>query len=272
MDLITILLVLIIAGLIFYILKLKKSSAVYTDEEKKKMEDRRSSFISIISHQLRTPLSVIKGYLEALSTGDQGKLTAGQQEYLEEALKINVDTIKLVNDYLSVVQLDSDNIPVKPEAVAIDRMVRELIGNMKVLAKAYNCNLQFDEPTERLPEVYADPIKIRQVLENIIANAIKYTSGRGAARVALEQQGDFVQLTCRDSGVGIPVDQQGDLFTKFFRARNVINKDTKGSGLGLYIAKVIVKSLGGSIWLESREGSGTTVFIKLKVYHSNGKQ
>lgn len=252
----------------FYILFLRQKNIELGKNEMKKMEDRRSAFVSIISHQLRTPLSVIKGYLEALSTGDQGQLNPGQKEYLDDALKINLETIKLVNDYLEFVRLDSEHIPVKPESMDLAKMVEDEVKKMSLLARAYNCELNYQSLGKPLSPVMADPIKIRQVIQNIIANAIKYSSGRGQAKVFLEEETDFIIFHCKDAGVGIPADQQPDIFTKFFRAKNVINKDTKGSGLGLYLAKMIVTALGGKIWLESVENRGTTVSFSLPKYSS----
>lgn len=257
------LLILIIIGLLAYIFFLPKRIKKVAINE---MEGRRTAFISIISHQLRTPLSVIKGFLEALSTGDQGELNQGQKEYLNDALKINKETINLVNDYLDAVRLDSDEMPVNPESLDLVKMAEEEVKKLVLLAKAYNCELVFKEPDQSLSQVAADKVKIRQVIENIIANAIKYTSGKGQAIITLEEDNGGVVFHCRDNGVGIPADQQDEIFTKFFRAKNVINKDTKGSGLGLYLARMIVKALGGRIWLNSKEGRGTTVSFRLPKY------
>jgi len=266
MTWVAIVLLIILGGVIFYIAQLRQRIVHIRKDEIKRMEVRRSGFISIISHQLRTPLSVIKGYLEALLTGDQGSLTEGQKEYLDDALKINKDTIKLANDYLDAVRLDSEKMSVKPQPLDLTKVVKEEIEILRLLAKAYNCELKFEEPPRPLPKAMADPIKIRQVIENIMANAIKYTSGRGRAIITLEEKGNNVLFKCQDIGVGIPADQQAEIFTKFFRARNIFQKDTKGSGLGLYLAKTIIEALGGKIWIKSAEGKGTTVFFQLLKY------
>jgi signal transduction histidine kinase len=268
MTLITVILSIFLVGAIFYIVLLCKRIPCIEKDEMKKMEQRRSGFISIVSHQLRTPLSVIKGYLEAVTTGDQGALNDGQKEYLNDALKISKDTIKLVNDYLDAVQLDSENIPVNPKSTDLVAITKEIVARMQILAKAYNCELEFLEPTTKLPPVVADPIKIQQVIENIVANAVKYTSGRGSAKVTLKQKDNAVIFECRDTGVGIPADQQPQLFTKFFRAKNILQKDTKGSGLGLYFAKMIIEALGGKIWVKSVEERGTVVSFQLLNYSS----
>lgn len=234
-------------------------------EEVKRTEERRSSFISIISHQLRTPLSIIKGYLEALSTGDLGMLKPEQKEYVDGALAINRDAIDLVNDYLKAVRLDVEMIEIHPEAVDLTAIVSEEIRRLESLARASNCQLIYKEQ-KSLPQVKADLIKIKQVVENILTNAIKYTNGQGRAEVSLRLEDKRVIFSCRDNGLGIPADQQAELFTKFFRAQNILKKDTKGSGLGLYLNKKIVEALGGRINIESEEGRGTTVTFWLPVF------
>lgn len=268
MTLVVVILSIILVGAIFYIVRLCKRVSCIEKDEIKKMELRRSGFISIVSHQLRTPLSVIKGYLEAVTGGDRGPLNDDQKEYLDDALKINKDTIRLVNDYLGAVQLDTEKISVNPKSTDLVAITKEIVARLQILAKAYNCELEFLEPDTELPPVVADPIKIQQVIENIVANAVKYISSHGSAKVTLKKKNNAVIFECRDTGVGIPADQQSQLFTKFFRAKNILQKDTKGSGLGLYFAKMIVEALGGKIWIRSIEGKGTTVSFKLPNYSS----
>ncbi len=257
---ILVILVLILgAALLYYRQRLQQ----LRQTEAAKTEARRSAFISIISHQLRTPLSIIKGYLESLAAGDLGKLTDKQQEYTDEALKINRDTVRLVNDYLDAVKLDTETLEVSPEPVDLAAVVAEEIKRLTPLAKASNCELVFNKPDKSLPPVQADLIKIKQVVENTLTNAIKYIGGKGTATITLTDAGDRVRFSCADTGVGIPADQQAELFTKFFRAKNVIGRHTTGSGLGLYLAKMIVSALNGKIWIESTEDQGTTVYFEL---------
>jgi len=258
-----IILIIIVVAYTFYILSLKKKISSLKKDEIKKMEDRRSGFISIISHQLRTPLSVVKGYLESLAEGDVGQLDAAQQDYIDDALKVNKETIIMVNDYLDAVRLDAEIIDVNPEEVNMVEISKEAVEKLKILARAYNCDLVFNQPTDSIPSVSADKIKIKQVIENIIANALKYTSGKGSATISLKVEDNYIVFICQDTGIGIPADQQDELFTKFFRAKNVIHKDTKGSGLGLYFAKIIIEALDGQIFVESEENKGTKVSFKL---------
>lgn len=227
------------------------------------MEERRSGFISIISHQLRTPLSIIKGYLEGLLTGDQGAVNDGQKEYLQDALKVNRETVELVNDYLNVIKFDSEEIRLNVTEADLSELVAAEVAKFDSLARASNCILEFQPPRKQLPKVSIDVIKLKQVIENILTNAIKYSGGKGRAIISLEDREKEVIFSCKDNGVGIPADEQEAIFTKFFRARNILRKDATGSGLGLYLARVMVTAHGGKIWFESEENKGTTVFFTI---------
>ncbi|MBU0597368.1 HAMP domain-containing histidine kinase [Patescibacteria group bacterium] len=260
---IIILLFLALIAALAYLLSLRKRLATICKDEIEKTENRRSAFISIISHQLRTPLSIIKGYLESLLTGDLGKTSPGQKEYLTEAYDINIDSIKMVNDYLNVVRLDSENMAVDLKPVDFVQLVENTIRRLTPLAKASNCELIFEKPAKMIPPVKLDIIKIKQVIENALTNAIKYIGGKGSATVHVIDKGETIEFSCRDTGVGIPEDQQDEVFTKFFRAKNVINKNTKGSGLGLFLSKIIIDAHKGKIWIESEEGKGTTVRFEI---------
>jgi signal transduction histidine kinase len=234
-------------------------------EEIKKMEDRRSGFVSIISHQLRTPLSIIKGYIEALVTGDQGQLNDGQKEYLNDALAISQDSVNLVNDYLDAVKIDIEHMVLKKEPVDLVQLVKNELDKLQPLALASNCEITFNPPAGQTLNASVDVIKIKQVIENILTNAIKYSRGRGQAQVALQAKGGQAVFSCQDSGLGIPKDQQAELFTKFFRAKNIVNRNTKGSGLGLYLTKIIVEAHGGHVMVASQENQGTTVQFTLPI-------
>ncbi|MFA6909328.1 MAG: ATP-binding protein [Patescibacteria group bacterium] len=232
-------------------------------KEVKKREAKRTEFVSIVSHQLRTPLSIVRGYLEALLNQDQGPLTPDQKEYIAEALQKNNTMIQMVNDYLSAAQLDDQKIEMHVSATQIEDIVEEIVQSLSPFATASNCELHFEKPAQPLPSLMIDPIKIKQVIENVVANAIKYTGRGGRVTIRLSAHDDGVEFTCEDTGIGIPQQQQADIFTRFFRGHNVIGKDTQGSGLGLFIAKVMVDAAHGRIWFESQEGKGTTMHVFL---------
>ncbi len=229
----------------------------------KEKEAKRTEFISIVSHQLRTPLAIVRGYLEALLTDDLGKLTDGQREYVSEALKKNNTMIHLINDYLNAAQLDQGKIEIHAEPTQFEELVDETVQSLVTFAQASNCELTFEKPKEKLPPLNIDPIKIQQVIENVISNAVKYTGRGGKVKTSLIKKENGVEFVCQDTGVGIPQQQQDEIFTRFFRGHNVIGKDTQGSGLGLFIAKTIIDASSGKIWFESEEGKGTTMHVFL---------
>lgn len=269
MDIVTVILIVVCIAELFFIFFFVGKAHRTRQLAIKKMEERRSSFISIISHQLRTPLSVIKGYLEGLVTGDQGAVSSGQKEYLNGALKVNRETIELVNDYLNIIKLDPEKMTLNIKDVQLADIVRAEIDKLQTLARASNCAIEFTEPSTALSVIPGDLIKLKQVIENILTNAIKYTGGKGKAVVTLEEREKNIIFSCKDNGVGIPEDEQEAIFTKFFRARNILHKNTTGSGLGLYLARAIVGAHGGRIWFTSKEGEGVEVFVSLPKHLSS---
>lgn len=234
-------------------------------QEIKKSEEQRTEFISIVSHQLRTPLSIVRGYLEALLSEDQGKLTPPQAEYLSDALRINSNMIDLINDYLNAAQLEDNTITVHAKAADFGELIDEVVQSMIPFAKASNCELRYDKPKEKFPKAKIDTIKLTQVIENIISNAIKYTGKGGTITTSLRNDENYITFVCKDTGLGIPKDQQPEIFTRFFRGRNVLGRDTQGSGLGLHTSKAVVTASRGKIWFESEEGKGTTMFVSVPV-------
>jgi len=263
MNIETVIFSIVLIGLVIVCAILTQKLRTVRQDAIRTMEERRSGFISIISHQLRTPLSIIKGYLEGLLTNDQGAVTDGQKEYLQDALKVNRETIELVNDYLNVVKLDSEDIKLNVTEADLSELVAAEVVKLDSLARASNCILEFQPPRKLLSKSSIDVIKLKQVIENILTNAIKYSSGKGKVIISLEDRENEVVFSCKDNGVGIPADEQEAIFTKFFRAKNILRKDATGSGLGLYLARVLVTAHGGTIWFESEENQGTTVFFTI---------
>lgn len=233
-------------------------------KEISRREKERTEFIAIVSHQLRTPLAIVRGFLEALVSGDQGPVNPGQKEYLSEAHAITNEMIALVNDYIDIAKMDPTKLRVKRAATDLVKLVEEIVKEVTPLAKASNVEIDFT-PAAGLSKLQLDEVKIRQVILNLLSNAMKYTRHAGTVTIRLMREGNHVVFSCRDTGVGIPKQQQREVFTRFFRAKNVAKLDTKGSGLGLYVAKSIVEAHGGKIWFESEEGKGTTVFFSLPI-------
>lgn len=234
------------------------------DVSKDKLVDKmKSEFVSVAAHQLRTPLSAIKWTLKMMLDGDVGKLTNEQKEFLNKSYESNERMIVLVNDLLNVSRIDEGRFIYKPEALQIEDVIKDISANEETALKAKKITIKLDLPKKALPPVFIDKEKMGIVMQNLIENSIKYTPAGGKITVSAEELKDDVLIKVKDTGVGIPKDQQDRIFTKFFRGENVIRLETEGSGLGLYTIKNIVESHKGKIWFQSEGEKGTTFFFTL---------
>lgn len=232
----------------------------------KEIDAMKSEFVSVASHQLRTPLSAIKWFLEMLIAGDAGTINETQKEFLDRAYESNERMIKLVNDLLNVSRMESGKIKFEPKPTQIGEIFQSVVTELTPLTRARNITIQSAFADAKLPEVFVDPDKMRQVIMNLVSNAIKYTSGRGKIELFYERHPSELIFHIKDNGIGIPFDQQHKVFNKFFRADNVLKVQTEGSGLGLYIARVIIETSGGRMWFVSQENKGTTFSFSLPIH------
>jgi len=227
------------------------------------IDTAKTEFVSLASHQLRTPLSTVNWYSEMLLTGDVGEVTPEQRTYLEEIYNGNQRMIDLVNTLLDVSRIEMGTFVVEPKSTDIVKLAQSVIAEEKLeIAKK---RLLHTEIFKRgIPHIQADPKLLRMVLQNLLSNAIKYTpeGGKIVTSITLDTYKNII-IKITDTGYGIPKNQQNKIFTKLFRADNVIGKDTEGTGLGLYIAKSIIDQAGGELRFESIEDTGTTFFIIL---------
>lgn len=226
----------------------------------------RSEFVSIVSHQLRTPASTVKWYLESLIDNRRGnELNEWQQDKLHQAYQSNERMISLINDLLNVSRLDSGKYVLKSKAIALPTLLQEVVDELFHFARAHNVDLNV-QTAASLPAVTADVDKVREVILNLVNNAIKYSRpGHCVVTIAAKVQDQFVECTVQDQGIGIPEKSLGHIFEKFYRADNAVESQTEGSGLGLYIAREIIRLHGGDIWLTSQVGQGTTVHFTLPI-------
>jgi len=232
-----------------------------TDE--KMLDKMRTEIVSITSHQLRTPLTIIKGNLEMVLGGDVGPITEGQKDLLSDSYKGNERMIKLINDLMDAAKIDEGKFNLTPEPAQLEDVVKEIVVEIGQLAVNKKVKLIYDYPDKPLPSVKINKMKVKQVLQNLIVNAVQYSSidDKGRVVVAIKEEGGFLQFEVKDNGVGIPTGEQGKLFERFFRGSNVSKLDPGGgTGLGLYIAKAIIEQSGGKIWFDSKENEGTAFF------------
>ncbi|MDI6778084.1 MAG: HAMP domain-containing sensor histidine kinase [Patescibacteria group bacterium] len=222
----------------------------------------KSEFISIISHQLCTPLSAVKWNLEILETEGSESLSEKQKTFLENVKKSNEKMLKLVSDLLEVVRIDQERTVFNMENVELEPLAREVIGELEHLVESKNVKI-IERYDPNLSKTRVDAKKIKIVMENIIANAIKYSYDGGKVIVSLGMKGKKILLIVQDSGVGIPRYQHGKVFEKFFRSANESRYRTDGVGLGLYLVKAILNHFGGEVRFESEAGEGSTFYVSL---------
>jgi PAS domain S-box-containing protein len=237
---------------------------VFRDITKEKEIDKaKTEFVSLASHQLRTPLSTVNWYSEMLLTGDVGEVTPDQKKYLEEIYSGNQRMVDLVNTLLDVSRIELGTLVVESKPTDIVKLTQNVIDEQKlqIIEKKIKLSPSFEND---IPLIRADPKLLRMVVQNLLSNAVKYTPEGGKIRISLSlNDKKNIIIKMADTGYGIPKDQQDKIFTKLFRADNVIGKDTEGTGLGLYIAKSIVEQAGGKLWFESKENQGSTFYVTL---------
>ncbi|OGE73713.1 MAG: hypothetical protein A3I07_02075 [Candidatus Doudnabacteria bacterium RIFCSPLOWO2_02_FULL_42_9] len=227
-----------------------------------------ADFANLTSHQLRTPLSGMKWMLELLQKPNTGTLNKKQKDFIFKIYALNERMIALVNDLLEVSRIESGDTKLYLQPTDMVVIIRQLLMDKAQEIKQKNLNVSFTVEQEPFPVVRTEPIKIKQAIHNIIANAVSYTPDNGKVKIDLRfKDEDRTMLVCSvtDSGIGIPKDQAGDVFEKFFRGSNVSKVESVGTGLGLYIAKAFIEGSGGKIWFESQLGKGTTFFFTLPI-------
>ncbi len=232
--------------------------------KKNRNEYKLTEVVSIVSHQLKTPLSAIKGYLEVLLLGDLGKLNEGQKEYVGDVLENTNQMIELVKDILDVTKIEAGRMEFNPKPTNLTEVVEEVVKEFSFLAKAKNCKLSF-ELSDGLPLLNIDPIKVKEVVSNLIANAINYNKRKGKVKTSLFKKRKNVVFCCKDTGVGITEKEKDKIFTKFYRSEKVMSMVTSGSGLGLFISKAIIEKSGGKMWFKSKLGKGSTFCFSLPI-------
>lgn len=226
----------------------------------REIDRQKSDFISIASHQLRTPLSALRWFLDMLLAGDAGPLKTRQKEYLGD-MAVSVERmIKLVGDLLNVTRIESGRVKPVPTDVEIAEFVDSIVREHLPMTRERGINLNVVVALGART-FYADPALVRQAVVNVLSNALMYTPTGGRIALHVSVKGDEAIFEVRDTGFGIPKSQQHRVFDKFFRGENAVMRETKGSGLGLYVAKTVADLSGGRIWFESDEKKGTTFWL-----------
>jgi signal transduction histidine kinase len=231
-------------------------------QDLKERYDVKSEFVSLMVHQLRTPLSALKWSIKMLLDGDLGELAPQQRDVLEKGYSSNERMIQLVNDILNVDKIEAGEMQFKFVPIDLQDVIIDVVSELTHVARENDMTLSF-ERVQGIPSIQGDLEKLRVVFQNLIDNAIKYSKKGGKIIIGVEEDGNDVVVRVVDAGIGIPEDERDKIFSKFFRSSNAREVKTEGSGLGLYIARVIIENHKGSITFESESGRGTTFFVRL---------
>lgn len=228
-----------------------------TNEKLKALDETKDEFISMASHQLRTPLTAVKGYVSMVVEGDAGKLSKQQKELLDQAFASSQRMVYLIADLLNVSRLKSGKFVIENKPTQLADVVESEMEQLTEVAKGKEQTLTYTKP-DKFPVLMLDETKIRQVIMNFADNALHYTQNGGHIQINLEDKGDSIEYTVVDDGLGVPKAEQHHLFTKFYRAGNAKKARPDGTGLGLFMAKKVVVAQGGAIIFKSEEGKGST--------------
>lgn len=240
----------------------------------KELDNAKTEFVSIVAHQLQSPPTTIKGYSKLLEEGSYGELSSEQKDVIKKIYNANEQQVEFVADLLSVSRLESGRVSFNFENCQVQDICQEVVDNLVIKAEEKGLNLEFKRPEKILPEIKIDRAKIRESITNLVDNAIKYTK-RGGVVISLKGCSlgeekclsvDHLRIKVSDTGIGIPADEIPYLFSKFSRGKDVKRLNAGGTGLGLYVVKIIVEGNKGKAWVESDgDGRGSRFIIELPV-------
>lgn len=245
-----------------------------TNEKLKAIDKLKDEFVSLASHELKTPMTAIKSYLWMAIAGKGGPLTEKQLYYLERSYKSTDRLIKLVNDMLNISRIESGRLTIIMQEVNLDQLIQEILDEILPRTQEVEVNVIL-EPVTFPAIVMADPDKLKEVYLNVLGNALKFTPKGGTITISLSQQNDMIQTTITDTGIGITQDDITKLFQKFnlLPGSYRTNQAAQGTGLGLYICKKIIELHGGKIWATSNgKNQGSTFAFTLRVYTAQDAQ
>lgn len=229
----------------------------HSNEKLKQLDETKDDFISMASHQLRTPLTSIKGYVSMVLDGDAGRVSPLQQKLLGQAFISSQRMVYLISDLLNVSRLRTGKFIVEPTVCNLAVMVQDEVKQLVETAKGRNLTLIYHKP-DYFPDLMLDETKMRQVIMNFIDNAIYYTPAEGKIVVELKEGPKMIEFMVIDNGIGVPKSEQHHLFSKFYRANNAKRARPDGTGLGLFMARKVILAQGGATIFKSQEGKGST--------------
>lgn len=239
-----------------------------TENEKlKRINAGKSDLISVSAHQLRTSMSALKWILQMFIDKDLGKMTGEQEEFIKKAIESNERMLGVVNDLLTLNHTDDISIKFELKETNIQIILEQVLFEFYGETHKKCIDLIYLKPDTSIPDLKCDKDMIRVVFQNLVENAIKYSTKDTKVLVSLKHDitANTIEFSVHDNGIGIKTEDQSQIFNKFFRTQNAIQKEYVGSGLGLYTTKDIVERHKGKIWFESNNDSGTTFFVSLPI-------
>jgi signal transduction histidine kinase len=252
-------------SIVVVIILIVGTSVIRLVDQIARVNKMKSEFVSVASHQLRTPVSAIRWETEILLTPKSRKgLSEKQIKNIESISLLSARMARLVNDLLDVTKIDQRRLVLKKSLVSLVEIVDGVILEASPLIKSRHVEVEFNA-NKNVPSITCDPDKMKMVIENLVNNAIKYTKNQGKVEIKIVKKNSAVVFSVKDNGVGIPDEQQNRIFDKFFRSDNAVRYQTDGTGLGLYIAKSIVNQSGGRIWFHSVENLGSVFNFSLPI-------
>ncbi len=233
---------------------------------KEKQQIKKEDSLVAVAHHIKSPMSVLKGYLEALLSGDLGEISKEQKKYIKICIK-NTNKINLIIEGLvRVIEIEDEKYKIEKEPVDIVKEIEGAIEDNLLIAKASNAKISFKKAEDSIL-VLTDKVKMRGVLNSFLENAIKYRKGRvGLIEVGVEKRGDEILCFIKDNGFGISEEEKEKIFKKFYRTKEAIKVDPNSLGLGLYVNKTIINFSGGKVWAEKNSDEGATFYFTLPLY------
>ncbi|MEZ4771472.1 MAG: ATP-binding protein [Caldilineales bacterium] len=237
----------------------------------KELERMKSNFLSVVSHELKTPLHSIKGFVDIILMGKTGPVTELQRDFLSTVKEQTGHLQRLIEDLLEFSRLESGQIKLRPVLLSPTDVVASVADKLTPLAGNKGLTLALE--VNGLPEIEADPMRLEQVMTNLVENAIKFTPEEGRIVVTGTDCDDMIELVVADTGIGVPPDEQERIFDRFYQVDSSARRRYKGTGLGLTICKHIITQHGGQIWVETPAGGGSAFHVLLpKVFPGSGDE
>lgn len=231
----------------------------------KELDEAKSGFISIASHQLWTPLTSMKWFSEMLMDGDAGAITEDQRHFVERVYQSTNRMVELVNLLLQLARVEAGRLKIEPKPINLKELTQAVQATLKTDLDKKSQKFDIKTDPDPFPSIPLDQDIVWQVIQNLSTNAIRYSPVGKTIYINIVRKGKFVEYSVKDEGIGIPEDQQGRIFEKFFRADNALKFVPEGSGLGLSLIKTLIEGWGGKIWFKTELNKGTTFFLTLPI-------